>query len=530
MSVPAHAVESVPGATFLAARSDPGDFVGGGRTWTWGQADGSFTATHTPGDVRVHYTGGSSSQWFTLEFQAPSGGELTAGPYEEASRHAFHSPAKPGLEASGPNGCHRLTGRFDVLEAVYGPDGGVERFAADFEQHCEEGVPALRGSVRFNATATFPPAPDGDGDTVPDTVDNCRAVANTAQADSDRDRTGDACDATFDNTWLTFRSDPGDYIGNGETRTWYPVDGAFSATTRASLVDVRYNGGTEWWGLDLKGPGDARLAPGPYDAAQHYPVQSPTRSGLDVEGSGRGCDMVTGRFDVLEAVYRPDGTLERFAADFEQHCEEGIPALRGSIRFHASAALSPRPDDDGDGIPNTLDNCRLVTNPGQADIDNDGAGDTCDITPSITYLTLRSEPGDYIGDGQTHTWQPADAPFMPKQGDRYVGLRIAGWAVDLHAPFGAALTPGPYEGATRYPFQSPTKPGLSVSGASRGCNARTGRFDVLEVAYRSDGKVQRFAADFKQHCEGVATALRGSIRFNASASLPPPADPAAARR
>jgi MBG domain-containing protein/thrombospondin type 3 repeat protein len=36
------------------------------------------------------------------------------------------------------------------------------------------------------------------------------------------------------------------------------------------------------------------------------------------------------------------------------------------------------PDGDGDGVPNTSDNCLNVANPDQADLDHDGAGDACD--------------------------------------------------------------------------------------------------------------------------------------------------------
>ena len=43
-------------------------------------------------------------------------------------------------------------------------------------------------------------------------------------------------------------------------------------------------------------------------------------------------------------------------------------------------------------------------------------------------------------------------------------------------------------------------PGITLSGDGRGCNTLKGRFEVLDVAYGSDGTVQRFAADFVQHC------------------------------
>jgi hypothetical protein len=45
---------------------------------------------------------------------------------------------------------------------------------------------------------TPPPPPDDDNDTVPNSSDNCPAIANTDQQDTDGDGTGDACDTTPD--------------------------------------------------------------------------------------------------------------------------------------------------------------------------------------------------------------------------------------------------------------------------------------------------------------------------------------------
>jgi hypothetical protein len=54
-----------------------------------------------------------------------------------------------------------------------------------------------------------------------------------------------------------------------------------------------------------------------------------------VFGSGRGCNEVTGRFVIHEIAFAADGSVLRFVADFEQHCEGGPPALRGTIRYYA---------------------------------------------------------------------------------------------------------------------------------------------------------------------------------------------------
>ncbi len=314
-------------------------------------------------------------------------------------------------------------------------------------------------------------------------------------------------------------------------RTWYAADGTFRASEGTGLVTVDFSGSSHWWTLNFNAPNGKELIPGPYEGATRYPFQPPTKPGLDISGSGRGCDELTGRFDVLQAEYAPDGRIERFAADFEQHCEGHTPALRGSIRYRASATFPPPPDDDADGVPNTRDNCTQAANADQADADRDGIGDACDPAFTNTYLEFRSDPGDWIGQGMNHTWYPTDGAFMALQSPGYVNVDFRGgpdsWSLTFKAPSGRQLTPGAYEGATRYPFQPPTKPGLDISGSRRACNELTGRFDVLQAEYAPDGRIERFAADFEQHCEGSTPALRGSIRYNASTNLgtPPPPPP-----
>src|SRR5438132_683291 len=139
-----------------------------------------------------------------------------------------------------------------------------------------------------------------------------------------------------------------------------------------------------------------------------------------------------------------------------------------------------------------------------------------------TLLFLNSQAGDYIGQGTGRLITSADGTFTASRNfDNGVNVDFAGnapgdfWSVDLAAPASATLVPGVYEGATRWPFQAAGAPGLSVSGDGRGCNTLTGRFVVLEATYDVNGKVQSFAADFEQHCEGFVPALFGSIRYHA---------------
>lgn len=145
------------------------------------------------GGVSIDFSGGALGFW-NLDFAAPMGATLALGTYESATRFPFQSSTVPGLSVSGAGrGCNTLTGRFTVLEATYGPTGDVLAFAADFEQHCEGGAPALFGAVRFNSTIV-PESLDNDGDGVIDVADNCPAVPNPAQENADGDDFGDACD------------------------------------------------------------------------------------------------------------------------------------------------------------------------------------------------------------------------------------------------------------------------------------------------------------------------------------------------
>ena len=54
-------------------------------------------------------------------------------------------------------------------------------------------------------------------------------------------------------------------------------------------------------------------------------------------------------------------------------------------------------DTDGDGIPDSTDNCKFIPNTGQEDADADGTGDVCDNCP--TTANPGQEDGDGDGDG-----------------------------------------------------------------------------------------------------------------------------------
>ena len=136
-------------------------------------------------------------------------------------------------------------------------------------------------------------------------------------------------------TFLSFVSQPGDPIGFGQTLTFTPANAGFFANVSQDQREFHatvFPPGSFWF-LDLAAPAGQQLVPGAYEGATRYPFQGPAVPGLNFVGDGRGCNTSTGRFQVLEASYGPQGYFTRFHATFEQHCE-GLPAaLFGEIQI-----------------------------------------------------------------------------------------------------------------------------------------------------------------------------------------------------
>jgi len=141
---------------------------------------------------------------------------------------------------------------------------------------------------------------------------------------------------------LYYLSQTGDYIGGGAEVTFTGADGTFTAFSNFSNgARVRFvtPGFTHFWDLNLAAANNAVLQPGAYEGAQRWPFQAAGHPGLDFSGDGRGCNTLTGRFDVLEIVRDSTGAITQLAANWEQHCEGFAAALFGQIRFNSDVPI-----------------------------------------------------------------------------------------------------------------------------------------------------------------------------------------------
>jgi hypothetical protein len=142
-------------------------------------------------------------------------------------------------------------------------------------------------------------------------------------------------------TFFYFTSSPASWIGQGQTLTLtsdFSVTRMYDQGAYTNSVHIRADG----YELTVVGPVLSLPTIGFYPDATRWPFMS-TGPGMAFTGPGRGNNMLTGNFNVLQANYDATGQVTAFAVDFVQY-DEGNPAAwsRGSVRFNSNIPL-PEP-------------------------------------------------------------------------------------------------------------------------------------------------------------------------------------------
>jgi hypothetical protein len=128
--------------TSLRVMSDPGDFVGQGKTYSYSGKQLVLRRIQ-PGGVSV-----SAENWYA-DFVPPKGGMLKPGEYLNAKRSSSND--NPGMDiGGGGRGCNSIAGQFVVWELEMNGDQ-ITRVAIDFMMRCEGNGPPLYGMLRYNS-------------------------------------------------------------------------------------------------------------------------------------------------------------------------------------------------------------------------------------------------------------------------------------------------------------------------------------------------------------------------------------------
>ena len=163
------------------------------------------------------------------------------------------------------------------------------------------------------------------------------------------------------------------------------------------------------------------------------------------------------------------------------------------------------------------------------------------------HLTLQSQPGDFIGQGQDY-----DILYTPTPGDYFFVGASNNSSVSPNAPdtvdittsqfendpdnllslsfstreLGTALVPGTYTDAQRFPFEAAGHPGLDCEFDHRGSNELTGSFTITDLTYTITSSntfvLNAFDASFEQHSEGADPALFGQVSYRDTGNAPVP--------
>ncbi len=116
--------------------------------------------------------------------------------------------------------------------------------------------------------------------------------------------------------------------------------------------------------------------------------------------------------------YTNDACMYMFSAGQVARSENYVASNLTNLTSNASNVIGgstpppppPAADTDGDGVPDTSDNCPTVANANQADVDGDGVGDVCDNCPNVANPNQLDSNGNGIGDACDTVTPPPPPP------------------------------------------------------------------------------------------------------------------------
>lgn len=129
-----------------------------------------------------------------------------------------------------------------------------------------------------------------------------------------------------------------------------------------------------------------------------------------------------------------------------------------------------------------------------------------------TFFALSSTPTDWVGRGRTVRYDSSEAQWTvdyrcvhpPEICHLYANVWSpvdGGWTLNLSGPSFQPVAEGNYPNAQRYPFMSPSRPGLSFWSDGFGCMTDSGHFTIHRLRETQERQITRLHVTFVQHCE-----------------------------
>jgi hypothetical protein len=468
---------------YVYLESVSGDYVGNGETYLYDQSVAILSTTADDASFVIGVRGDET--WSGVIAGMYSQSQLEPGFYGEVQRSGRHNPAYGGLHWLGEGRtCVTVSGWFVIDDIAYN-GASLKSIDLRFEQYCDGGASPLRGAIHWDVSdTTIPPGPE-----VPPPAGLWEPPPGATPAGGN---------------YVFLASEPGEFVGQGGTYLHTQADSNLQVITSDGRLLLLVQGDEIWRGEFQAMDGLDQLGFGYYADLQRYPGHNPVKGGLNFRSETHTCDTVSGWFAVDSVTYEGD-TLSTIDLRFGQFCNGDSAALNGELHWDIN---------DMTGPPGPVSPPAGLWEPSP------------DATPSSgIYVYLESEPGDYIGEGQTYLYAEGDGRFTVESADAHLHVEFAGnenWTGDFEGmDFLDRLEVGYYGDLKRWPFHNPVKGGLNWIEFFRGCAAQSGWFVVDSVAYE-DAVLTAIDLRFEQHCNDDPAALYGEIHWDIYDTTIPP--------
>ncbi len=306
---PASALPS--SGNYVYFQSEPGDFVGRGKTQLYTQRNAKITMHAVGGEAQIDVLGDQASYG---DFQTMRPLEKFAVGYYGGLRGASgYSPAFGGMSwiLDGAS-CIDTDGWFVVDQASY-VGSELDTLDARFEQRCNGATAPLHGQIHW--TRNDPTQPPGPTYPVPAGLWQPPTGATPVSGN-----------------YIYLQSDSADYMGQGANKLYTPGAVSVSLSGTDATAKLVVDGFAGWNGFFVGMSSITQLSVGYYPNLHGWPNFNTAYGGMSWSGYSRGCNTLTGWF-VIDSITYTGGNITALDLRFEQHCEGGAAALRGKIHW-----------------------------------------------------------------------------------------------------------------------------------------------------------------------------------------------------